>query len=31
MTPESEEEIPDYIIHNPLELLELLRQLERDS
>lgn len=31
MHPANEDETPDYVIHTPLELLDVLRKLEKDS
>ena len=30
MEPKNEEEVPDYIIHKPLELLDLVEKLEAE-
>lgn len=31
MHPANEDETPDYVIHTPLELFDVLRKLEKDS
>ena len=30
MEPKNEEEVPDYIIHKPMELLDLVEKLEAE-